>query len=173
MASNRSETCQCGTAAILSSATFLTATVAFSVPAAATTTNPAAKKPAALAVAPADEYFGPLAMSILGIRNALKDSAAKLDADAKADCDATAKHVELIEVSVHAWETKYPKDSWLPRTVLALEHVYARIHTDEGRQRATQTAAWLSKRYAKSKEAVALHDELAQAAAAPAPAEAR
>jgi hypothetical protein len=46
-------------AALLSSATFSAAAVALPAPAAA-----------AQKVAPADEYFGPLAMSILGIRNA-------------------------------------------------------------------------------------------------------
>ena len=76
-------------AALLSSATFSTAL--FALPATAV---------AAQKVAPADEYFGPLAMSILGIRNSLRDSANKLDADPATDADSALRHVALIETSV-------------------------------------------------------------------------
>lgn len=52
-------------------------------PAKAKAVAPAPKKAAAPAarVAPADEYFGRLKMSILGIRNTLKDLAQKADYD--------------------------------------------------------------------------------------------
>jgi hypothetical protein len=139
-------------AALLSSATFSTAL--FALPA----TAAAAQK-----VAPADEYFGPLAMSILGIRNSLRDSANKLDADPATDADSALRHVALIETSVRDWEHKYPGDSWLPRTVLALHSVYARIHTEEGRHHATETANWLMTKYTASREAQVLRAEFDEA----------
>jgi hypothetical protein len=140
-------------AAILSSATFSTASIAFaSVPAAAATK-----------VAPADEYFGPLAMSILGIKNALKDAAARLDADPSADEDAALRHIALVETSIHDWEAKYPGDNWLPRTLLALHRVYSRIHSEDGRRHATDTASWLMGKYAKTAEARTLRSEFDQA----------
>jgi len=139
-------------AALLSSATF-SATVV-SLPIAAS---------AAQKVAPADEYFGPLGMSILGIRNALRDTATKLDVDPSADTESALQHVALIERSVRDWENKYPGDSWLPRTVLALHRVYARIRTEDGRKHATETASWLMERYETSREAQALRSEFDEA----------
>jgi len=142
-------------AALLSSATF-SAAVALPAPAAA-----------AQKVAPADEYFGPLAMSILGIRNAIKDTAARLDLDSSADPEAALRHLALIETSVRDWETKYPQDAWLPRTVLALHHVYARIHTEDGRQHATVAASWLMTKYAQTAEAQTMRAEFDEAMSGP------
>jgi hypothetical protein len=139
-------------AALLSSATFSAAFAVLPAPAAA-----------AQKVAPADEYFGPLEMSILGIRNAIKDTAARLDVDPSTDPEAALRHLALIESSIKDWETKYPSDSWLPRTVLALHQVYARIHTEDGRRHATLAASWLMDRYAASGEAQSLHAEFDQA----------
>ena len=139
-------------AALLASATFSTAVAVLPAPAAA-----------AQKVAPADEYFGPLEMSILGIRNAIKDTAARMDVDPSADQEAALRHLALIESSVKAWEAKYPSDSWLPRTVLALHQTYARIHTEDGRQHATLAASWLMDRYAASSEAQSLRAEFDQA----------
>lgn len=139
-------------AALLSSATFSTAVVTLP------TTAVAAQK-----VAPADEYFGPLAMSILGIRNSLRDTAARLDADPSADANSALRHVALIETSVRDWESKYPGDSWIPRTLLSLHRVYSRIHTEDGRQNATRIASWLMSKYTVSAEAQTLRAEFSEA----------
>jgi hypothetical protein len=139
-------------AAILSSASFSTVALALPVPAAAEQK-----------LAPADEYFGPLGLSVLGIRNALKDTAARLDRDPAADSEATLRQLALIESSVRDWETKYPADAWLPRTVLAIDRVYERIHSEDGRRHATEAASWLMGKYASSDEAQTLRTEFAEA----------
>jgi hypothetical protein len=139
-------------AALLSSATFSAAVAVLPAPAAA-----------AQKVAPADEYFGPMAMSILGIRNAIKDSAERLDLDPASDPDTALRNLALVESSVRAWETKYPADNWLPRTVLALQRAYERIHTEDGRRHAVETASWLMERYTESSEAQSLRAEFDQA----------
>jgi len=139
-------------AALFTSATFSTAAVALPVPAAA-----------AQKLAPADEYFGPLELSVLGIRNSLKDMATRLDADPAADTEATLRRVALIESSVRDWETKYPADAWLPRTVLAIDRVYERIHSEDGRRHVTETASWLMGKYASSDEAQTMRTEFAEA----------
>jgi replicative superfamily II helicase len=111
-------------------------------------------------LAPADEYFGPLKLSILGIANSLKDETARVDAETAGDPDSAFQHVTLVEASVRDWETKYPSDTWLPRTVLALERLYAKIESDRSRQHASEIASWLIDRYPASPETIRLRAEL-------------
>ena len=100
-------------------------------------------------VAPADEYFGRLKMSILGIRNELRDLDQRLtySPDAGASSLGTAL---FVENAIRDWEAKYPADPWLARSVYQLTHVYAKIHTDEGHQRAVNALHWLVSRYHSS-----------------------
>jgi hypothetical protein len=99
-----------------------------------------------LRVAPADEYFGRLKMSILGIRNQLRDLALRVQY-------APEKSVEVlgpagfVEDAISDWEHKYPSDPWLPRNVFLLERLYSQIHTDEGQHRTSRTLHWLLARY--------------------------
>jgi hypothetical protein len=137
-------------AALLSSALPLSSLVVVALPA------PAA---AATKIAPADEYFGSLALSILGIRNELHDAALRLEgAPATADSDTFA-HTLVVENAVRDWEAKYPADTWLPRTVYALHLVYRKLHGDEARGHVTETAYWLLEKYPQSSEAQLLRAE--------------
>ena len=133
------------------------------VPASADTMADQATHAALLAKsAPADEYFGPLALSVLGIRNTIAQDTLRLDRAGMQSDDST-KSVELVEESVREWETKYPADSWLPRMVLALHHAYRKIATSESMQRSIDTASWLISRYPKSAEATTARGELVEA----------
>jgi hypothetical protein len=109
--------------------------------------------------APADEYFGPLKMSILGIRNTLKDEFVRLESAADVDTGDAFRHAAFVEKSIREWERKYPADSWLARSVLALHRVYVRIGSDEADRSAAQTAAWLLERYPNSPEAALIRSE--------------
>jgi hypothetical protein len=122
----------------------------------------AAKSTAPAKVAPADEYFGPLKMSILGIRNTLKDDFVKLESSASVDTGDAFRHAAFVEKSIRAWEHKYPADSWLPRAVLALHRVYARIASSDAERSAAETATWLIQRYPNSREAAQLRSESAR-----------
>jgi hypothetical protein len=93
-------------------------------------------------IAPADEYFGKLKMSILGIRNVIKDQGLKVDV-APDNAPATFSTMALTEDALRDWEHKYPCDSWLPGTLYALEHFYAKIHTSAGVQRVHAVFHWL------------------------------
>ncbi len=140
----------------------LTAFFAFAAPLSllsVVTTQTAAA--AATKVAPADEYFGPLEMSILGIRNSIKDAANRLDQDPNSNVEDALKHAVTVEESVRDWEAKYPADNWLPRTILSLHRLYSRIPTEEASRHAAETASWLTTRYAYSDEAQAVQRELA------------
>jgi hypothetical protein len=101
-----------------------------------------AKPRAKCRIAPADEYFGRLKMSILGIRNVIKDQGLKIDV-APENGPSSFATMALTEDALHDWQHKYPCDSWLPGTIYALEHFYAKIHTSAGVQRVHAVFAWL------------------------------
>jgi hypothetical protein len=117
-------------------------------------------------VAPADEYFGKLKLSILGIRNTIKDQGLKVDYDPQ-KAPSTLNAIALTEDAIHDWERKYPCDSWLPGTVYALQHFYAKLHTDDGVKRVHATFAWLRKSYPKSKFVQVAQREDGEATAIP------
>jgi hypothetical protein len=139
------------------------------VPAArADTTVDQPARAASFSNAPADEYFGPLALSVLGIRNAIGATTLRLDRAGAVGADAV-KGVALVEESIREWQAKYPDDAWLPRMVLALHHAYRKIATDESRRRSVDTATWLISRYPDSAEAAEARGEIADAISFPAP----
>jgi hypothetical protein len=93
-------------------------------------------------VAPADEYFGRLKMSILGIGNVIRDQTQKYDVRP----DLLEDELGAVNFAVDAikdWERKYPQDPWIAKSLFALERFYNRIPTDECRERARATMVWL------------------------------
>lgn len=115
-------------------------------------------------LAPADEYFGPLKMSVLGIRNTLRDESVRLASADRPEPAAAYAHANLVERSLLDWQSKYPADRWLPRMVFALQHLYAQIPSETSRRHASKVAAWLISRYPRSGEAAQMRRELAQTA---------
>ncbi len=134
--------------------------------------KPAPKKIVARApkcrVAPADEYFGKLKMSILGIRNTIKDQGLKVDYYPD-KADATLNAMSLAEDALHDWQHKYPCDSWLPGSIYALEHFYTKIHTADGVKHVHATYAWLRHDFPRDRVVVVARNEDG-AAVAPTPA---
>lgn len=121
-------------------------------------------------IAPADEYFGKLKMSILGIRNTIKDQGLKADFYPE-KADSTLNAIALTEDALHDWQHKYPCDTWLPGTIYALEHFYTKIHTSDGVKHVHDTYAWLRHDFPKHKlVALALKDSETAATAPPQPA---
>lgn len=100
-------------------------------------------------VAPADEYFGKLKLSILGIRNTIKDLGYKVDAD-PSKAMQIMNSVALTEDAMHDWEAKYPKDSWIPPAILSLERLLAKVDDDGARIHTKTVMAWLVKDYPQS-----------------------
>ena len=118
-------------------------------------------------VAPADEYFGKLKMSILGIRNTIKDQGLKVDVD-PSKAPSTSNAIALTEDAIRDWQHKYPCDTWLPGTLFALERFYLKIHTDDGVKHVHATFAWLRHDYPKSGVVQVARREDGQATVAPA-----
>ena len=99
--------------------------------------------------APADEYFGKLKMSILGIRNTIRDVGLRIDADSLHASNLMGG-LPLCEDAIHDWEKKYPRDSWIPGTLFSLERLYAKVDSDDARSHAKVTMVWLVHDYPKS-----------------------
>ena len=77
-------------------------------------------------VAPADEYFGRLKMSILGIRNQLHDLEVKSGYRGE-NKRALLGEASFIEDAMRSWSEKYPADPWIPQFRRRLNVVYVRI----------------------------------------------
>ena len=118
-------------------------------------------------VAPADEYFGKLKMSILGIRNTIKDQGLRVDVDPD-KAPTTLNAIALTEDAMRDWQKKYPCDSWIPGTIYALEHFYLKIHTNDGVKHVHAAFAWLRHDYPKSRFVAVASRENGQATAVPA-----
>jgi hypothetical protein len=130
-------------------------------------TKPVAKAAPKCKVAPADEYFGKLKMSILGIRNTIRDQGLKVDYE-PAKAETTFNAMALTEDAIHDWQRKYPCDGWLPGTVFALEHYWTKIHTADGVKHVHATFAWLRRDWSKNKMvAVAQREDASASIAAP------
>jgi hypothetical protein len=111
--------------------------------AAKTKPKPAAKPLFSYKDAPADEYFGRLKMSILGVRSKVKDLG--LDADSHPEHDAAILSTALwVEDAMRDWSKKYPYDHWLPRYAYALETIYERIPGTEAAKRARRQLNYIT-----------------------------
>ena len=82
-------------------------------------------------VAPADEYFGHLKMSILGIRNQLRDLETR-SSYRWGNKRALLGEAAFIEDAMADWARKYPGDPWLRGFRSRLNLCYARISMMRG-----------------------------------------
>jgi hypothetical protein len=106
-------------------------------------------KPALSRFAPADEYFGQLKLSILGIRNQLHDIGLAYDYNpdnANADFGKTV----MVEESLRDWERKYPLDPDIARHIYLLSHLYQKFTLVEAHVKALRTEAWLVSKYPRT-----------------------
>jgi len=122
----------------------LVAVCAMSVPAVAQTRS---------AQAPADQYFGRMRMSILGIRNTIHDMEVRASYQAPTDVSYIYNKLLLVEDAIHDWQAKYPHDSWIPRMTYGLAMVYKQLPLDEAQDRMNDQLDWLVASYPYSDEA--------------------
>ena len=79
-------------------------------------------------LAPADEYFGRMKMSVLGIRNAL-DGIERRAAGGDRNYAAMGGQLAWVDDAMRDWESKYPRDTWLPRFHRTRDRVAAMLGT--------------------------------------------
>jgi len=126
----------------------------------------AARHAAMMLLAPADEYFGPLKQSILGIRNSLRDMGRRYDVNHDS-APQTLASAALTEASIRDWAHKYPRDHEVAVAIFTLQRLYAKIETEPARAKAKATADWLFAAYGTSPQAQSLRDLIATEQAQP------
>jgi hypothetical protein len=119
-------------------------------------------------LAPADEYFGPLKQSVIGMRNTIRDLGLRYDVNHDIGRQTLAS-AALTEGAIRDWQRRYPYDDQLPKTVYLLQRLYTKVLTSDGRSKAKATAQWLFSKYASSPQAKQLRKVLATEQLAPVP----
>ncbi len=117
-------------------------------------------------VAPADEYFGPLKMSFLGIRNEIHDLTLRYDAEPDKRDGFFGMAVQT-ETSLKDWERKYPNDSAIPRQVYFLRFLYDKFDRYEAQLKRDATDQWLLTRYGNTWYAKDMRKRIAAATPRP------
>jgi hypothetical protein len=100
-------------------------------------------------LAPADRYFGRLKMSILGIRNSIKDLSARADSFPD-DAEHIFDKAVLVEDALRDWQAKFPNDPWIPRYSFSLAQLYGKLDLDDARTRRNDMLDWLDATYPDS-----------------------
>lgn len=101
-------------------------------------------------LAPADEYFGPMGMSILGIQNEIKRVNAYLDAGWG---DRESGAAIQIAVSVDDLHKVYPRDRDLPALLFSIYKTLGRMQTGDSRGAAAHIRSILTVEYQDSPQA--------------------
>src|SRR5215472_13057204 len=117
-------------------------------------------------VAPADEYFGRMKMSILGITNSIRDTGTREGFDPN-NASQYYNSLALTENALEDWSQKYPQDSWIPRRAYDLSHDFYRMHTPAGNAEANRCRAILFKQFPHNHWAVIARHESARTFATP------
>lgn len=95
----------------------------------------------AIGAAPADEYFGHLKMSTIGIRNRVHDLVSTAVHDPEG-AQTQLGMAERVEDSMEDLARKYPRDSWVEGLFIGLERYYAHL-PEGGREHLTRLASWM------------------------------
>jgi hypothetical protein len=103
-------------------------------------------------LAPADRYFGRLKMSILGVRNSIKDLAARADAHPE-DAEHIYDKAVLVEDALRDWHKHFPRDPWIPKYAYSLAQLFGKLETDDARVRRNDTLDWLIATFPESEYA--------------------
>ena len=88
-------------------------------------------------------------MSILGVRNSLRDLRREVEAH-PASAPRVYEEAVLVEDSLHDWAKKFPNDTWLPQFLYSLAELYRAIDTADARVRKNDTLDWLIASYPTS-----------------------
>jgi hypothetical protein len=111
-------------------------------------------------VAPADEYFGRMKLSILGIGNIMHDTKLREAYDPAHAADNYAK-LSLAEDALEDWAAKYPQDTWLPGKAYYMSHEFWAMNTPDGDRAAERCRALLLSRFAASRYSLRARTEVA------------
>jgi len=103
-------------------------------------------------LAPADRYFGRLKMSILGVRNQIKDLTVRADAHPE-DAEHIYDKAVLVEDALRDWHKHFPRDPWIPKYAYSLAQLFGKLDYDDARVRKNDTLDWLIATFPESEYA--------------------
>ena len=109
-------------------------------------------------VAPADEYFGRMKMSILGITNSIRDTGLREGYD-PSNASRYFGGLSYTEDALEDWSQKYPQDSWIPKRAYDLSHEFWVMHTPEANAKAERCRAILFRQFPQNRWAVVARTE--------------
>ncbi|MBC5806829.1 MAG: hypothetical protein ACR2KS_12490 [Candidatus Eremiobacter antarcticus] len=112
--------------------------------------SPASSRDTIQKAAPADEYFGRMKLSILGINNTIRD-AKVLIANDKPHARKYYSKVMWAEQSLQDWASKYPQDDWIPRQLYDMSHLFRQMRTPEADREAINCRWMLFSRFASTR----------------------
>lgn len=98
-------------------------------------------------LAPADKTFGRLKMTILTIRNMLKDLRENLRHKTP---ESVLGQAVFVEDAIRDLARQYPKDSDFPKDMSSLTLLYQNIPLDDARVRGVEADKWLRSYYPQS-----------------------
>jgi hypothetical protein len=114
-------------------------------------------------LAPADEYFGKFQLSVLGIANTIRDAGLRAESGAAPQTMIDGP-LAFATDAIKAWESRYPRDPWIAKDLLALENVELRLPAGAGLRLAEKTEAWLVSDYPSTSYAATGRAQIAQIA---------
>ncbi len=104
-------------------------------------------------LAPADSYFGRFRMSILGIRNSIKDVAARADGASFDDLMPLYHKLVMTEDALVDLRRLYPFDSWVPKLGLSIAQAFAKFPFEAAHVRANDNLDWIIADYPDTDQA--------------------
>ncbi len=107
----------------------------------------------ATSLAPADAYFGRFQMSVLGIRNAIRDLSLRIDAVSPHDASPLYHQLTMVEDAILDLKNRFPKDSWIPQLGLSLAEAFAKMPFSAAQVHANDELDWIVAEYATTVQA--------------------
>lgn len=104
-------------------------------------------------LAPADEYFGRYRMSVLGMRNAIRDIARRVEDAPPDDLSALYTKLTMVEDAILDLRGQYPHDTWLPKLGLSVAEAFALMPVPGARIHSNDDLDWVIADYPSSNEA--------------------
>lgn len=100
-------------------------------------------------LAPADEYFGRMKMSPIGIGNEIHDIGLLLKYDPTRYAHLIGR-ARLTEDALLDWRARYPSDTWLAKDTYMMARVDAMFYDRESHAHAWSLMTWVAQRFPKT-----------------------
>ncbi|MDE2572446.1 MAG: hypothetical protein KGM44_07995 [bacterium] len=100
-------------------------------------------------LAPADEYFGRMKMSPIGIGNEIRDLGLLLRYNPER-YEHYLGRARTIEEALLDWRTRYPRDTWLARDTYTMARVDAMFYDKRSHQNAWSLMTWVAAKFPKT-----------------------